>query len=51
MHRSGTSALTRALSLAGFALPRRLLSGTEDNLEGFWEPSCVVPSTSACWPP
>lgn len=42
MHRSGTSALTRALSLAGFALPRRLLSGTEDNLEGFWEPSCVV---------
>ncbi len=42
MHRSGTSALTRALSLAGFALPRRLLSGTEDNLEGFWEPTCVV---------
>ena len=42
MHRSGTSALTRALSLAGFALPRRLLSGTEDNLEGFWEPACVV---------
>lgn len=42
MHRSGTSALMRALSLAGFALPRRLLSGSEDNLEGFWEPSYVV---------
>lgn len=42
MHRSGTSALTRALSLAGFALPRRLITGTEDNIEGFWEPSCVV---------
>ena len=42
MHRSGTSALTRALSLAGFALPRRLLSGSKDNPEGFWEPACVV---------
>ncbi len=42
MHRSGTSALTRALSLAGFALPRRLLSGTEDNAEGFWESPAVV---------
>lgn len=42
MHRSGTSALTRALSLAGFVLPRRLLSGTEDNAEGFWESPAVV---------
>ena len=42
MHRSGTSALTRALSLAGFALPRRLLSGTEDNAEGFWESPAIV---------
>lgn len=42
MHRSGTSALTRALSLAGFALPRRLQPATEDNPEGFWEPSAVV---------
>ena len=42
MHRSGTSALTRALSLAGFALPRRLLSGTEDNMEGFWESPAIV---------
>ncbi len=42
MHRSGTSAFTRALSLAGFALPRRLLPATEDNPEGFWEPAFVV---------
>lgn len=42
MHRSGTSALTRALSLAGFALPHRLLSGAEDNVEGFWESPAVV---------
>lgn len=42
MHRSGTSALTRALSIAGFTLPRRLLPATADNLEGFWEPSALV---------
>ena len=42
MHRSGTSALTRALSLAGFALPRRMAPGAEGNPEGSWEPACVV---------
>lgn len=42
MHRSGTSALTRALSIAGFTLPRRLLPATADNLEGFWEPAALV---------
>jgi len=42
MHRSGTSALTRALSLAGYALPLRLLPTTKDNADGYWEPSAMV---------
>ena len=43
MHRSGTSALTRVLSLAGAALPRRLMGGTEEsNPTGHWEPYALV---------
>ena len=42
MHRSGTSALTRALSLGGYALPLRLLPTTKDNADGYWEPSAMV---------
>ena len=42
MHRSGTSALTRVISLLGAALPRNLLSPAFDNETGFWEPSRVV---------
>jgi len=42
MHRSGTSALTRALSLAGYALPLRLLPAAKDNADGYWEPSAMV---------
>lgn len=42
MHRSGTSALTGALSLLGFDLGSRLLSPSEDNPKGFYENSDVV---------
>lgn len=38
MGRSGSSALTRVLSLCGAALPPDLLGGDEDNLLGHWEP-------------
>ncbi|MGE5540044.1 MAG: sulfotransferase family protein [Gemmatimonas sp.] len=39
MHRSGTSALTRAINLAGVPLPRNLKPASPDvNAEGFWEP-------------
>jgi hypothetical protein len=38
MHRSGTSALTRLLSLCGASLPEHLMAASaEDNLTGFWE--------------
>lgn len=38
MHRSGTSAVTRALNLLGAALPSNLMPAKEDdNSEGFWE--------------
>jgi hypothetical protein len=36
--RSGTSALTRVLSLCGAALPPRLLGATTRDPAGFWEP-------------
>lgn len=39
MGRSGTSALTRLLSLAGLGLPQHLLQGGgADNPRGYWEP-------------
>ncbi len=38
MHRSGTSALTRVISLLGADLPSNLMPGVEgDNETGFWE--------------
>lgn len=37
MHRSGTSAATRALSLLGGALPSDLMPPSTDNPMGFWE--------------
>lgn len=37
MHRSGTSALTRALALAGADLPSTLMAPGSDNPLGFWE--------------
>jgi hypothetical protein len=43
MHRSGTSALTRTLSLVGGALARKLAGGVVGNNDlGFWEPVEVV---------
>lgn len=43
MHRSGTSALTRVLSLMGATLPAHLMSATDDNPSGYWESSRLVP--------
>ena len=34
--------LTRALSIAGLALPQNMLGPNRDNPEGFWEPRAVV---------
>ena len=43
MHRSGTSALTRAISLLGAALPKTLMPAARGNNEaGFWEPQGLV---------
>ncbi len=43
MHRSGTSALTRVLSLLGAALPKNLMQAQPGNNEtGFWEPLRIV---------
>lgn len=38
MGRSGTSAITRVLSLCGACLPEPLLGASESNLRGHWEP-------------
>ena len=42
MGRSGSSALTRVLSLCGAALPRRVLAANSANPTGYWEPERVV---------
>lgn len=42
MHRSGTSAMTRVLSLAGAGLPRTLMPPAADNPNGFWESGPVA---------
>jgi hypothetical protein len=42
MHRSGTSAATRALNLCGVPVPDDLLPPMPDNPDGFWEPRSVV---------
>ena len=42
MHRSGTSALTRIVSLFGPKLPRRLMGAGSGNEVGHWEPSRLV---------
>jgi hypothetical protein len=39
MHRSGTSALTRVLSLCGAALPAALMAPNSGNPTGYWEPA------------
>jgi len=40
--RSGTSALTRVLSLCGPALPTGLLGATSSNRRGYWEPRAAI---------
>jgi hypothetical protein len=42
MHRSGTSALARVLSLMGAALPRHLMGSGSGNETGHWEPQRLV---------
>jgi hypothetical protein len=42
MHRSGTSALTRVLSLCGAALPATLMAPNSGNPTGYWEPHDAV---------
>ena len=41
MHRSGTSALARTLSLCGMALPQNLMPPSSDNPDGYWESSQI----------
>jgi len=38
MHRSGTSAVTQVLALAGASLPENLMTGDEHNAKGYFEP-------------
>jgi hypothetical protein len=45
--RSGTSALTRVISLSGAALPAGLLGASKENRRGSWEPRAVVHLTQA----
>lgn len=42
MHRSGTSALTRAINLAGVPLPSHLMKPSASNADGFWEPIAIM---------
>ena len=41
MHRSGTSALTRVLSLMGAALPGQVIAADPNNEAGYWEPTAL----------
>jgi GT2 family glycosyltransferase/glycosyltransferase involved in cell wall biosynthesis len=42
MHRAGTSALARVLSLRGAQLPARVLPANAGNASGYWEPERIV---------
>ena len=42
MHRSGTSAMTRVISLLGADLPKTLLGASPSNVRGHWEPASLV---------
>ncbi len=42
MHRSGTSALTRVLSLLGARLPEHVMVENSSNVKGYWEPERLV---------
>ena len=41
-HRSGSSALTRALSLLGYGLPKTLIKDNSSNRRGHWESQPIV---------
>lgn len=47
MHRSGTSALTRALNMVGAGLPDNLLPPCSDNVTGYWESLDLVALNNA----
>ena len=42
MHRSGTSALTRVLSLLGYELPKNVTGSSEGNERGHWESALIA---------
>lgn len=42
MHRSGTSALARVISLLGAELPRTLMAPSHENPKGYWESDAVA---------
>ena len=42
MHRSGTSAITRVISLLGAGLPDDMIEAKSDNERGFWEGREVI---------
>ena len=42
MHRSGTSAIARTMSLLGARLPDDLVPANEGNPHGHWEPTAIV---------
>ena len=42
MHRTGTSAVARVISLLGADLPKDLLPPNAENIRGYWEPRAVV---------
>jgi glycosyltransferase involved in cell wall biosynthesis len=47
MHRSGTSAVARAMSLFGFDLPKDIYPPRYDNPLGYWEPRRVIEAHDA----
>jgi hypothetical protein len=56
MHRSGTSALTRIISLLGAQLPQHLMGPLADNPRGFWESELLAQThdrfledCKSCW--
>lgn len=56
MHRSGTSALTRAINLLGAELPKNMLGANPTNPAGHWEPLRLIElheqmlaEAGSCW--
>ncbi|PWW00219.1 hypothetical protein DFR52_103421 [Hoeflea marina] len=47
MHRSGTSALTRVLSLMGAGLPQHVMGASDGNDSGHWEPTLLAAQDDA----